>query len=41
VNIDQVREYLREDGHWAVMKDGSRVPIARERVQAFVESTRG
>ena len=41
VNIDQVREYLREDGHWAVMKDGSRVPIASERVQAFVESTRG
>lgn len=40
VNIDQVREYLREDGHWAVMKDGTRVPIARERVQAFVEATR-
>ena len=41
VNIAQVREYLREDGHWAVMKDGSRMPIARERVQAFVEATRG
>lgn len=41
VNIDQIREYLRDDGHWAVMKDGARVPIARERVQAFVEATRG
>lgn len=41
VNIDQIREYLREDGHWAVMKDGARVPIARERVQAFMEATRG
>jgi two-component system, LytTR family, response regulator len=41
VNVDQIREYLREDGHWAVMKDGARVPIARERVQAFVDATRG
>lgn len=41
VNIEQLREYLRDDGHWAVMKDGARVPIARERVQAFVEATRG
>jgi two-component system, LytTR family, response regulator len=41
INIDHLREYLREDGHWAVMKDGARVPIARERVQAFVEATRG
>ncbi len=41
INVDQLREYLRDDGHWAVMKDGARVPIARERVQAFVEATRG
>lgn len=41
VNIAQLREYLRDDGHWAVMKDGARVPIARERVQAFVDATRG
>lgn len=40
VNVEQLREYVREDGHWAVMKDGSRVPIARERVQAFIEATR-
>ena len=41
INIEQLREYLRDDGHWAVMKSGARVPIARERVQAFVEATRG
>lgn len=41
INVDQLREYLRDDGHWAVMKDGARLPIARERVQAFVEATRG
>ena len=41
INLDHIREYLREDGHWAVMKDGSRVPIARDRVQTFVDATRG
>ena len=41
INVEQLREYLRDDGHWAVMKDGVRVPIARERVQAFVEAMRG
>jgi two-component system LytT family response regulator len=41
INLSQLREYLREDGHWAVMKDGARVPIARERVQAFIEASRG
>lgn len=40
VNVEQLREYVREDGHWAVMMDGARVPIARERVQAFIEATR-
>lgn len=41
VNIEQLREYIRDDGHWAVMKDGARVPIARDRVQAFMEAIRG
>lgn len=41
INVHQLREYLREDGHWAVMRDGARVPIARERVQAFLEAVRG
>ena len=41
LNVAHLREYLREDGHWAVMKDGTRVPIARERVQDFLEAVRG
>lgn len=41
INLTQLSEYLRDDGHWAVLKDGARVPIARERVQAFMEATRG
>ncbi len=40
INLDHVREYLRDDGHWAVMKDGARVAIARERLQAFLDATR-
>jgi len=41
INMAHLREYLREDGHWAVMRDGARVPIARERVQAFLDAARG
>lgn len=40
VNMEHLREYVREDGHWAVMKDGARVPIARERLQDFIEAIR-
>lgn len=41
INLVQLREYLRDDGHWAVMRSGARVPIARDRLQAFLETTRG
>lgn len=41
VNIEQLREYLREDGHWAVMRNGARIPIARERLRAFLDAVRG
>lgn len=41
VNTEQIREYSREDGHWAVMRDGERVPIARERLKAFLDAVRG
>ncbi|MCB9168921.1 MAG: response regulator transcription factor [Flavobacteriales bacterium] len=40
INLDHLREYLRDDGHWAVMKDGSRIPIARDRVQDLLASVR-
>ncbi|MCB0791518.1 MAG: response regulator transcription factor [Flavobacteriales bacterium] len=41
INLDHLREYLREEGHWAVLKDGSRVPIARDRLQDLLAAVRG
>jgi two-component system LytT family response regulator len=41
INLVQLKEYLREDGHWAIMRSGDRVPIARNRVDAFLAATRG
>ena len=41
ISMDHLQEYLREDGHWAIMKDGARVPIARDRVNAFLDAVRG
>ncbi len=41
INLDQLKEYLREEGHWAVMKTGERVPIARNRIDLFLEAVRG
>ena len=36
INLDMMSEYLSEDGHFAVLKDGMRLPIARNRVTEFV-----
>jgi two-component system LytT family response regulator len=36
VNLHYVREYLSEDGHVAVLKNGARVPIARNRLSTFI-----
>ncbi len=36
INLNMLSEYLNEDGHFAVMKDGLRLPIARNRVSEFV-----
>jgi two-component system LytT family response regulator len=41
INVAQLREYLREDGHWAVMRSGARVPIARNRLEVFLAAVRG
>ena len=40
VNRDNLKEYLREDGHYAVLDDGSQIPIARNRVQDFINEVR-
>jgi hypothetical protein len=36
-----VNECLRDDGQLAAKKDGPLVPIARERLQAFVKAMKG
>lgn len=37
INLNELTEYLNEDGHFAVLKTGLRVPVARNRVTEFVK----
>jgi len=37
INLDFVKKFLREDGGYALMADGSKVPIARRRKEQFLE----
>lgn len=37
INLGELSEYLNEDGHFAVLKTGLRIPIARNRVTEFVK----
>jgi two-component system LytT family response regulator len=37
INLDMLKEYVNEDGHFAVLEGGLRVPIARNRVTEFVK----
>lgn len=37
INLNRLVEYLNEDGHFAVLKGGLRVPVARNRVAEFVK----
>ena len=36
INLNRLVEYLNEDGHFAVLKGGLRIPVARNRVSDFV-----
>ena len=36
INLDIMREYVNDDGHFAVLEGGIRVPVARNRVSEFV-----
>ncbi|MBD3636260.1 MAG: response regulator [Crocinitomicaceae bacterium] len=38
INMDYLKEYLNEDGHFAVLKNGKLLPVARNRVSAFVKT---
>lgn len=37
INLELMKEYVNEDGHFAVLEGGIRVPIARNRVTEFVK----
>lgn len=37
INLNELSEYLNEDGHFAVLKTGLKVPVARNRVTEFVK----
>lgn len=38
INMDFMKEYLNEDGHFAILKNGKLLPVARNRVSAFVKT---
>lgn len=38
INMSQLAEYVNEDGHYAVLKNGLKIPVARNRVAEFVKT---
>jgi two-component system LytT family response regulator len=38
VNMNYLKEYLNEDGHFAVLKNGKLLSVARNRVSSFVKT---
>ena len=41
INIYEVKEYLSEDGYFAVLKNGERIPISRSKLDLFKERVTG
>ena len=38
ISLEYLKEYLNEDGHFAILKNGKLLPVARNRVSAFVKT---
>lgn len=38
INLSRLTEYINEDGHFAVLKGGLKIPVARNRVTDFVKT---
>ncbi|MBK7130266.1 MAG: response regulator transcription factor [Crocinitomicaceae bacterium] len=38
INLNYLKEYINEDGHFAVMNNGKLIPVARNRVSSFVKT---
>jgi two-component system LytT family response regulator len=41
VNMNMIKEYLSEDGHILVLKNGTQLPVARNRVSQFLKTLKG
>jgi two-component system LytT family response regulator len=37
INLSRLTDYINEDGHFAILKGGLRIPVARNRVTEFVK----
>lgn len=37
INLDQLKEYLNDDGHFAVLQGNIQIPVARNRVAEFIK----
>ena len=38
INLDALKEYMNDDGHMAILKNGIILPVARNRVSSFVKT---
>jgi two-component system LytT family response regulator len=41
INMNFIKEYISEDGHIIQLKDGTQLPVARNRVSAFLKTVKG
>jgi len=41
INMDMIKEYLSEEGHIIVLKNDVQLPVARNRVSAFLKTVKG
>jgi two-component system LytT family response regulator len=41
VNLDAVVQFLKEDGGYALMEDGTKVEVSRRKKEAFVQAISG
>ena len=37
INLDLLKEYVNEDGHFAILEGAIKIPVARNRVSEFVK----
>ncbi len=41
INLDMIKEYVSEDGYTVILKNGVQLPVARNRVSAFLKTIKG